>query len=126
MTNVNGYVIVLVFLLTAGASLFLIFTLFRTMQQTAIRKALIEKFGSAQNLGELLQTSGGQRLLADLPNSGGSPLQSVLSSVQKGILGLLVGLGGLFVGAVSSQTEMVILGSLFACAGLAFFWSQPE
>jgi hypothetical protein len=35
MTNVNGYVIVLVFLLTAGASLFLIFTLFRTMQQTA-------------------------------------------------------------------------------------------
>ncbi len=80
MASVNGYVIVLAFLLVAGASLFLIFTLFRTMQQTTIRKALIEKFGSTQDLGELLQTSGGQRLLADLSTSGGGPLQSVLGS----------------------------------------------
>jgi hypothetical protein len=123
MASVNGYVIVLALLLVAGASLFLIFTILRSTQQTVIRKALIEKFGSAQDLGELLQTPGGQRLLADLSTSGGSPLQSVLSSVQKGLIALLVGLGAMFVGGVSSHTEMVILGSLFACAGLAFLIS---
>src|SRR5580704_15480333 len=123
MANVNGYVIVLAFLLVAGASLFLIFTLFRTMQQTAIRKALIEKFGSAQDIGELLQTSGGQRLLADLSTNGGSPLRSVIGSIQKGIVALLVGLGALFVGALAGQMAMMILGALFACAGLAFLIS---
>jgi len=123
MGDINSYVAGAAILLVIAASFFLIFTIFRSKQQTEIRRALIEKFGSAQDLGELLQTSGGQRLLADLSTSGGSPLQSVLSSVQKGILALLVGLGAMFVGGVSSHTEMVILGSLFACAGLAFLIS---
>jgi len=123
MASVNGYVIVLAFLLMAGASLFLIFTLFRTMQQTTIRKALIEKFGSAQDLGELLQTSGGQRLLADLSTDGGSPLRAVLGSIQKGIIGLLVGLGAVFEGVIFNHAGMIVLGSLLACAGLAFLIS---
>ena len=123
MANVNGYVIVLAFLLVAGASLFLIFTLFRTMQQTAIRKALIEKFGSTQDLGELLQTPGGQRLLADLSTNGGSPLRSVIGSIQKGTIALLVGLGAVFEGAIFNHAGLTVLGSLFACAGLAFLIS---
>jgi hypothetical protein len=123
MASVNGYVIVLALLLVVGASLFLVFTLFRTMQQTVIRKALIEKFGSAQDLGELLQTSGGQRLLADISTNGGSPLRAVLGSIQKGLIALLVGSGALFEGALFNQAEMMILGSLFACAGLAFLIS---
>ncbi len=120
MTEVNGYALILTFLLVIATLSFVVFTSIRARQQTEIRKALIEKFGSAQDLGELLQTSGGQRLLADLSSSGATPLRSVLGSVHKGIIGLVVGLGALFVGALAGQMPMILLGALFACAGLAF------
>jgi len=86
-------------------------------------KALIEKFGSAQDLGELLQTLNGKRLLADLSTAGGSPLQSVLSSIQKGLFALLVGLGAMLAGGIEDLEPLVIVGGLFACAGLAFLIS---
>ena len=38
----------------------------RQKAQNEIRKALIEKFGSAQDLGAFLQSEGGQRFLEDL------------------------------------------------------------
>lgn len=123
MSNFNDYATMLALLLIIGAVLFLVFTIFRSKQQTEIRKALIEKFGSAQDLGELLQTTGGKRLLADLSSGGGSPLQSVLSSIHKGLLALLVGLGALFVGALEDLGAAMFLGAIFACAGLAFLIS---
>jgi hypothetical protein len=123
MANVNGYVVILAWLLIIGAVLSLVYTIFRSKQQTEIRKALIEKFGSAQDLGELLQTPGGKRLLADLSTSSGSPLQSVMSSIQKGLLGLLVGGGAMLAGGIEYIQPLTILGALFGCAGLAFLIS---
>lgn len=106
-----------------NALFFLVYTIFRSKRQTEIRKAPIEEFGCRQDLGELLQTPGGKRLLSELSTNSRSPLQSVLSSIQKGLLALLIGLGALFVGAVSGQTEMAIVGAMFACAGVAFLIS---
>jgi hypothetical protein len=123
MGDLNRYVAGAAILLVIAASLFLISTISRSKQQTEIRKALIEKFGSAQDLGDLLQTPGGQRLLADLSTSGGSPLRSVLGSIQKGIIALLVGFGALFVGALAGQMPLMIVGALFGFAGLAFLIS---
>jgi hypothetical protein len=123
MASVNGYAIILAWLLIIGAVLSLIYTIFRSKQQTEIRKALIEKFGSTQDLAHILQTLDGKRLLADLSTGGGSPLQSVLSSVHKGIVALLVGLGALIVGALCNQAPVVFLGAIFACAGLGLLIS---
>jgi Ca2+/Na+ antiporter len=123
MASVNGYAVMMAWLLIIGAVLFLVFTISRSRQQTEIRKALIEKFGSTQDLGELLQTPGGKRLLADLSTSGGSPLQSVLNSIQKGLLALLVGGGAMLAGGIEYLQPLTILGALFGCAGLAFLIS---
>jgi len=123
MSSVNGYAIMLAWLLIIGAVLLLVFTIFRSKQQTEIRKALIEKFGSSQDLAQIVQTLDGKRLLADLSTGGGSPLQSVLGSVHKGIVALLVGLGALFVGALCNQPPAIFLGAIFACAGLALLIS---
>jgi hypothetical protein len=123
MTEVNGYALVLTFILTIVTLSFVIFASVRSKQQTEIRKALIEKFGSSQGLVELLQTTEGQRLLADLSAAGGSPLRSVLGSTQKGIVALLVGVGALLAGTVPGYEAMTILGAMFACAGLAFLIS---
>jgi hypothetical protein len=120
MTEVNGYALVLSILLVTVTLSFVIFTSIRSKQQTEIRKALIEKFGSSQSLVELLQTTEGQSLLAGLSTSAASPVRSVLGSIQKGIISLVVGLGALFVGALVGREKMMILGALFASAGLAF------
>lgn len=123
MRDVNGYAMVLTFVLLTVVLLAVIVMIFRSKQQTEIRKALIEKFGSAQDLGELLQTPGGHRLLADLSTSGGSPLRSVLGSVQKGIIGLIVGLAVLIVGVLFDKKDGILAGAVLASGGVAFLVS---
>jgi hypothetical protein len=98
MTEVNGYALILTILLAIVALSFVIFISIRSKQQTEIRKALIEKFGSTQGLVELLQTSEGKHLLADLSTGEATPVRSVLRSIHKGIIGLGLGLGAVFVG----------------------------
>jgi hypothetical protein len=73
--------------------IYLAFTAVRDARHTSVRKALLEKFASAPDLGAFLQTSGGQRFMADLSSGAGNPLQSVLSSIHKGIIAMFVGAG---------------------------------
>jgi hypothetical protein len=122
MTEINGYALILTILLVIITLSFVIFTSIRSKQQTEIRKALIEKFGSTEGMVELLRTPEGQRRLSDLSVSGATPVRSVLGSIHKGIIGLVLGLGALFVGALAGPAAMpmMILGALFASAGLAF------
>jgi hypothetical protein len=118
-----AYAILTAALLVVATVLAIIFTSFRARQQTVIRKALIEKFASMQDLGEFLQTPGGKSLFADLSTNGGSPLHSVMGSIQKGLLALLVGLGAMLAGGTEDLPPLIILGGLFACAGMAFLIS---
>lgn len=118
-----AYAILMATLLVVATVLAIIFISFRSRQQTVIRKALIEKFASMQDLGEFLQTPGGRSLFADLSTGGGTPLQAVMGSIQKGLLGLLVGVGALLAGGTENLPPLIILGVLFACAGLAFLIS---
>jgi hypothetical protein len=120
MTETNDLLVLTIFVVIPTISL-VVFASIRSKQQTEIRKALIEKFGSTQGLVELLQTTEGQRLLPNLSTSGASPIRSVLGSIQKGIVGLVVGLGALFAGVLAGrEPTIMILGALCASAGLAF------
>ena len=72
---------------------FLLHSVHRQRTQNEIRRALIDKFGSAQDLGVFLQSEGGKRFIADLSTGTAGALGSVLASIQKGIILLLLGLG---------------------------------
>jgi hypothetical protein len=76
-----------------GLLLYLGFNAARNAQQSSVRKALLEKFASAQDLTAFLQTGGGQKFMADLSSAAGNPLQSVLDSVHKGIIAIFLGMG---------------------------------
>ena len=76
-----------------GLLLYLGFNAVRNGQQTSIRKTLLEKFASAQDLAAFLQTGGGQKFMAELSSGAGSPLQSVLGSIHKGIIATFLGMG---------------------------------
>jgi hypothetical protein len=114
----------------AGVGIFILMAAFLTIlysssrqrRQTEIRKALIEKFGSAQDLGAFLQSPGGQRFVSDLFSGSDSPTHSVLGSIQKGVIILLVGLTVILVG-LQSERSIVAIGALLASVGLGFLIS---
>jgi hypothetical protein len=110
-----------IFVLIA-AFLAILYSSARQRRQADIRKVLIEKFGSAQDLGAFLQSPGGQRFVSDLFSGSSSPAHSVLSSIQKGVIILLVGLTLICIGVFSERAIMAI-GALLGSAGLGFLLS---
>jgi hypothetical protein len=90
-------------------------------QRNAMRRALIEKFGSAQDLGTFLQTSGGRQFMADL--STGNASASILASVQKGIILFLLGFGFASAGGMNSAKPVVGIGAIICCTGIGFLVS---
>jgi hypothetical protein len=110
-----------IFVLVA-AFLAILYSNVRHSEQTAIRKALIEKFGSAQDLGAFLQSPGGQRFVSDLFSGPNSPARSVLGSIQKGVIILLLGITLIFVGLYSERAILAI-GALLSSVGVGFLVS---
>ena len=100
----------------------LLFFMNRHKGQNDIKRALIERFGAAQDLGAFLQSEGGQRFLAGLSTGMSSPLGSVLGSVQKGIILLLLGFGCWMASSVFAE-QLTAIGMLLACLGVGFLIS---
>jgi len=109
-----------VFLLLALA-IVLAYNSNQQIQRNAMRRALIEKFGSAQDLGAFLQTSGGRQFMADL--STGNASASILASVQKGIILFLLGFGFAGAGGMNSAKPVVGVGAIILCTGIGFLVS---
>ena len=104
---------------------FLLHSANRQRAQNDIRKALIDKFGSAQDLGMFLQSEGGKRFIADLSTGTAGALGSVLTSVQNGIILMLLGVGcagsAPFLGPVAPVG--IGVGVVFLFVGLGFLVS---
>ena len=105
-----------------SAFLVLLYITNRQRQQTAIRKALIEKFGSAQDLGAFLQSPSGQNFVADLFAGGQTPARSILGSIQNGAITLLLGLAFMVVGLYADRFFLAI-GGLLGSIGVGFLVS---
>jgi hypothetical protein len=101
--------------------LFLAYTGHKQAQQNALRRTLIEKFGSAQDLGTFLQSEGGRRFMEGLTQEG--PLASVLGSVQKGIVLLLLGLGCIGASAPTNFIAAMGVGMVLFAVGIGFLIS---
>ena len=97
----------------------------RDARHTSVRKALLEKFASAADLGAFLQTAGGQRFMAELSSGAGNPLQSVLSSVHKGIIAMFIGAGffPLSGGFKNDSSAVSGMGIVLVLAGMGFLVS---
>jgi hypothetical protein len=110
-------VFVLVFLIV-----YLLHTSRRQQAQNDIRKVLIDRFGSAQDLGAFLQSEGGREFIAGLSSSEVGALSSVLASVQRGVILLLLGFGCAGAQVFISQVFLGI-GVVLMSAGIGFLVS---
>src|SRR5215475_3098285 len=122
MLNINVVFVGIVVLVLAILAMILAYVIHRSEQRISVRKALIEKYASAHDLNELMQTPAGKRLFAEF-SAGGSPLRSVLSSIQMGVLGILAGAGVWGIGAMIQDNAIFGVGGLLVCIGLGFLIS---
>ena len=60
-----------------------------------LQKRLLEKLNSAREVVQFMQTEEGRQLLEALTIERTTPLEQILSSVQKGVILTIVGLGGM-------------------------------
>lgn len=65
----------------------------RTQARIELQKRLLEKMSSAQDVVQLAETEEGRDLLEALTGDRTPPLKQILSSVQKGVVLLVMGLG---------------------------------
>jgi len=120
--NLQAAVIVIVtFLVILGFVLF--YLIHRQKSQNEIRKALIERFGAAQDLGAFLQSEGGQHFLTGLSTAMACPLGSVLGAVQKGIILCMLFLGCMLASMVMNSHEIMALGAVLGAIGVGFLIS---
>ena len=104
--------------------IYLAFNAVKESRHASVRKALLEKFASAPDLGAFLQTSSGQRFMAELSSGAGNPLQSVLSSIHKGIIAIFVGAGFFpLSGGFKDPWPITGIGIVLVLAGAGFLVS---
>lgn len=122
MLNINVVFVGLLVLVLAILGMILLYVVHRSQQRIAVRKSLIDKYASAQDLNDLMQTPAGRRLFAEF-SSGGNPLRSVITSVQMGILGVVSGTGVGGIGAMTNNDPIAGVGGLLVCIGVGFLIS---
>ncbi len=93
--------------------------------QAELHHRLLEKFGSTQELIDFLQSEGGQQFLDAISAKPINPKEQILSSVQKGIILTILGIGGFFLGWIYhyGQDAFTIVGVLVIALGVGFLAS---
>ncbi len=119
-----------------GIMLYLLFGWFRERERNRMRRALIDKFGTAQDLGSFLQSPGGERFMRDLSEGRHASARSIIGTIQGGVLALLLGAacfpaGGGFSSDKAHATAtavgmlLIFLGvGLLICAAISYWLSR--
>ncbi|MGE5323084.1 MAG: hypothetical protein ACM3SW_09495 [Actinomycetota bacterium] len=95
----------------------------RRRYQNAMQKALLDKFSSAHDFAEFMQSPAGQKYVMSFADSVTSPRHSILTSVQIGIILMFVGAGFFSAARGDVQGLAFIFGGGFVCVGFGFLVS---
>jgi drug/metabolite transporter (DMT)-like permease len=97
----------------------------RRRQQNQMHNRLLDKFTSAQDLGVFLQSAVGREYVANLTDSVGNPLMSMVAAVRNGVVLCVMG-AGFFVPSVrawDSPVPVTAIGTLLVFLGIGFMAS---
>ena len=98
-----------------GFALILLVGALRRKQTRLLQRTLIDKLGTGNELAAFLQTPAGDRFLRAITDPE-SPARSIISSIQCGIVVLVVGLGTLTMGG-SIPLALRVIGALLTFLG---------
>src|SRR5229473_5582636 len=106
-----------------GWAAYLAASMVRRKQKTDMQKALLEKFSSAHDFAEFMQSPAGQKYVLNFTDAVTSPLSSIVNAVKIGVVMLFSGAALVASGQRHNLWVLDTLGMLFTCAGLGFLIS---
>jgi hypothetical protein len=97
----------------------------RRKQQNQMHNRLLDKFTSAQDLGTFLQSPAGREYVANLTDTLGNPLMTIISSVRSGVVLCIAGAGFFMPSVRSWETPfpLTAVGTLLVFLGVGFIAS---
>ena len=110
----------------AAFILYMIFAIIRRRQQNAMQKHLLDKFSSAQDFSEFVQSPAGQRYVSGFATSVADPVGSILVSLRIGIVVVFLGLAFFLVRTLNQDAYYFFrgLGTVVAMLGVGFVVSS--
>ncbi|HWG50414.1 MAG TPA: hypothetical protein VN669_12015 [Candidatus Acidoferrales bacterium] len=123
---VGDFIVVALFVLFAAIVVYLLFSLIRRRQQNAMQKHLLDKFSSAQDFSEFVQSPAGQKYVAGFSDRVADPHASILNSVRIGVVVLFLGMAFFLVRTVDNDAYYFFrgLGTVLAMLGIGFVVSS--
>jgi hypothetical protein len=110
---------------------YLIAITIRRRQQDAVQKYVLDKFSSAQDFAQFVQSPAGQRYLAGLSVVVTNPRNTIITSIQTGCvvmfggMGFLVGNGGMGTASFRIGWVLFLAGAGFlVSAALSYFMAK--
>ncbi len=108
-----------------GWGIYLVASTTRRRQQNAMQRHVLDKFSSAKDFAEFMQSPAGQKYVMSFTDAVTSPRSSILNSLRTGVV--LIGLGAGFAsGHLEGNFANSLLhtaGNVSICVGLGFLAS---
>ena len=95
----------------------------RRKQKNDMQRALLEKFSSAHDFAEFMQSPAGQKYVLSFTDAVTSPLSSIMNAVKIGLVMLFSGSALIASGQRHGLWLLDTLGMLFTCSGFGFLIS---
>ncbi|MGZ4859152.1 MAG: hypothetical protein ACXV8M_06320 [Candidatus Angelobacter sp.] len=106
-----------------GWLVYLVASMFRRKQKSDMQKALLEKFSSAHDFAEFMQSPAGQKYVLNFTDSVTGPFNSIMNAVKIGIVLLFAGAALVASGQRHSIWLLDTMGMLATCVGAGFLIS---
>jgi len=101
---------------------YIVTTILRRRQQSTMQKALLEKFATAHDFAEFMQSPSGQKYVMGLTDQVASPRGAILNSVRTGFVMAFAGMG-FMAGTQGAGNVSYRVGCVLLLAGTGFLVS---
>jgi hypothetical protein len=106
-----------------GWAAYLGFSIFRRKQKSEMQKALLEKFSSAHDFAEFMQSPAGQKYILNFTDEVTGPFNSIMNAVKIGVVLLFAGAALVASGQRHNLWLLDTMGMLSTCVGAGFLIS---
>ena len=106
-----------------GYVLYLITVAIRRKQRNAMQQNVLEKFASAKDFADFLQSPAGQKYVMSFADAATSSQGAILNSLRAGVVLLFAGLGFAFANFGNASLLLLRIGIVLASLGIGFLIS---
>jgi len=106
-----------------GYALYLITVTLRRKQRNAMQQHVLDKFASAKDFADFVQSPAGQKYVMSFADTATSSKSAILNSVRTGVVLLFIGMGFTLANFGNASLLPLRIGIVLGCLGIGFLIS---